>query len=102
MDSKRPSVLPLVLMIIWYALLLVGTGGFFLIGLMFGSEAYRGQPMPLIDWIRISGPILVNLALLGLTIMFWNKDLRPISFTITGLSVVAVLGAVLFGGGVVV
>lgn len=98
MSEARQSNLPLIFLIIWYLLAMVGTGGMLMIGLMFGSEVYRGRPMPLVDWVVIAGPFLVNVVLLILTIWLWNSGRRQATYAVFGLSILGFLGFLVLGG----
>ncbi|QUL39227.1 hypothetical protein [Erythrobacter sp. JK5] len=98
MTDSKPSNWPIVVMIAWYVVLLAGSAGIFLIGLMFGSEAYRGRPMPIIEWLLIGGPLVLNAALLATTIWLWNTGRRTASIALTGASLIVVVGLVALGG----
>ena len=100
MTGEKQSNLPLVLMIIWYALTLIGTGLLLLFGLAFGSEAYRNNPMPLLEWIIIAGPFLLNVALLVLTIWLWTIGKRRGALMVCGLSLLGFVRFLILAGAI--
>ncbi|WP_298465183.1 hypothetical protein [uncultured Erythrobacter sp.] len=89
MEQEKRSSWPLVLMLLWYGLLLAGSALVLLMGLMFGSEVYRGRPMPFVEWAIILGPFVVSLALLLGTIFLWNTGRRTIAYALCGLTLIA-------------
>ena len=71
--TSRKSSLPLILMMIWFAVLGVVSGGIALIGLAFSNEpGGRGNPS-IIDYAIIFGPLLTTALLAGLCVFFWKK-----------------------------
>ncbi|MEM8725249.1 MAG: hypothetical protein AAGE86_06990 [Pseudomonadota bacterium] len=100
MTEQKPSNLPLILMIVWYVFALLGTGLLLLVGVMFGSEVYRNEPMPLVEWVTIAGPFVLNVVFLIATILLWINGKRQAAFAIVGLSCVGFLGFLVLGGAI--
>ncbi|MEL6528588.1 MAG: hypothetical protein AAFQ27_01415 [Pseudomonadota bacterium] len=98
MTAKKPSDLPLVLMIVWYALLAAGAGILLLIGLAFGTEAYRNNPIPMKELVIIAGPLVFVIALLVGTILLWNSGKPKLAYGLCALSVVCLVAVPVFGG----
>ncbi|MEO9463422.1 MAG: hypothetical protein ABJ242_11895 [Marinomonas sp.] len=72
MSEQKQAIWPLVLMLIFYGLMLVGSAVLLFFGLAFGSEAYRERGIPLEELLMMSGPFIVSLALLVATVFLWN------------------------------
>ncbi|MBV7259537.1 hypothetical protein [Erythrobacter crassostreae] len=98
-DNNSDSNWPLVPIVIWYCLLLLGSGSLFLLGLAFGSEAYRNSPIPLVELAFIAGPLVVSGGFFAATLYFWNTAKRQFAYGITAASVVVVLGSFAVAGG---
>jgi len=91
MTDARPSVVPLILMVLVYMLFVLGAAGYFFTGLMFGSEIYRDRGIPLAEWAMIAGPLVFTIAMLSATIMFWNKGRQRVSYALFAAMLIAVL-----------
>ena len=102
MMERKQSDIPLVLMILWYALLLAGTGMLMFFGMAFGSEAYRDRGIPLIEWVIIAGPFLVCLAMLAATVWLWNAGKYKATYALCGASAISVSAVYVLAGGLVV
>jgi len=95
--AKKPSGL-LALMIVWYVCLLFLSGVWLLFGMAFGSEAYRGKPMPVLEWLIIGGPFVISTAFLVGTILLWKSGKTKIANILWASSGILVLAAMVFGG----
>ncbi len=100
-EQKKPGWM-LAVMVCWYALCLLGTGFIALIGMAFGSEVHRGDPIPLLDTLMVIGPFLINIALLVATVVLWNKDKVREATLLWGASFLLALGAMGFFSGVAI
>lgn len=98
MSKGTRPIGPLVAMLIWYGLLLTGSAGLSLIGLMFGSEAYRSKAIPLAELAMIAGPLIISAALTGATVYLWNIGRTQAAYVLCGASVIAVFGFAAFAG----
>jgi len=98
MSARTKPTWVLLLMILWYALLLMGTGALALLGAAFGSEAYRNNPIPIAELALIYGPFLAVLTLLLGTIVLWTKGKVREAIALWGASVFLGIAAILFGG----
>ena len=90
MTEPKPSIFPLAIMSMWYLLLALGALLWFLFGILWSSEAYRGDGMPLIEWATILGPLLLTSALLIVTISLWKKGKRQITYAMFGVSLLVI------------
>ena len=71
--STQRSKVPFILMMIWFGLLSMVTGGMALIGLAFANEpGGRGNPS-IVDYALIFGPVIVTVILAGLCILAWQS-----------------------------
>lgn len=102
MTESKPSNLPFLLMLLWYALLIIGAGMLLLIGMAFGSEAYRDRGIPLFEWLIIGSPFLVAVALLAITIWLWKTARYNAAYLLCGLSVVLPVVAFAWYGGLAI
>ncbi len=100
-EQKKPVWL-LAIMVCWYALCLLGTGLIALIGMAFGSEVHRGDPIPLLDMLVVLGPFLITLAFLVATVVLWTKDKVRETTLLWGASFLVALLAMAFFSGVAI
>nr|WP_298926615.1 hypothetical protein [uncultured Erythrobacter sp.] len=91
MSDQAKPVWHLVLMLIWYSILLIGSGGMALLGIALGSETYRGDPIPIAELVIFVGPLFVTAALLAGTIYCWNTGRQHVTYVLCGVSVVGIL-----------
>ncbi len=99
MTETKHSNLPLVTMLIWYALMIMGSGMLLLIGMAFGSEAYRDRSIPLLEWLIIGGPFLVAVAMLAATLWLWSRARYSAAYIVCAASVaLPVIALIWFGG----
>lgn len=86
MTEPKQPIWPLVLMLLWYALLLVGIGFAGLIVLSFGSEAYRSSGIPAHELLPVAIPfVLVIIATLS-TVLLWNSGKRNLAYALCAAS----------------
>ncbi|MEP2737229.1 MAG: hypothetical protein ABJP34_13140 [Erythrobacter sp.] len=97
-ETKQP-IWPLIAMLVFYGLLLIGSGALLLLGLAFGSEAYRSAGIPLQELLLVSGPLIATLLLIIVTVLLWNAKKYTATYIIFGVSLLMVFGMVplLFG-----
>lgn len=95
-EAKKP-VWPLILMLLWYALFLAGSGFALILGLSFGSEAYRGAGMPAAEVLPFAIPfVLVIIATLS-TVLLWHSDKRNLAYALCATSLFPfILGFAMF------
>ena len=98
MTETKQSVWPLVLMLIWYAILLAGAGAVFFFGLAFGSEAYRSAGIPVWELLLIASPLVLVIILILATALFWNSGKRTVAYSLCGVSLLPLLLAPLLLG----
>lgn len=84
-EAKKP-VWPLVLMLLWYALLLVGIGFAGLIVLSFGSEAYRSAGIPAHELLPVAIPFVLVVIWTLATVLFWMSDKRNLAYALCAAS----------------
>ncbi|MCK0128821.1 hypothetical protein [Erythrobacter sp. F6033] len=96
MNNTPKPAWHLALIIIWYGVLLLGSGGLALLGLAFGSEAYRNKPIPFIELAIIVGPFLVSAALLAATLYCWNTGRQRAAYQLCGVSVLVIVAVFAF------
>ncbi|TRD10550.1 hypothetical protein FGU71_00820 [Erythrobacter insulae] len=101
MRTATPRSWPLILLLVWYGILLIGTGGMFLLALAFGSEAYRGRPIPLGEMAIICATVLITVAFIALTVYLWNTGQEQFVFMLFGLSVIGAAIILLAAGAVI-
>ncbi len=87
MNEPKKPVWPLVLMLIWYGVLLAGVGFAALIILSFGSEAYRGDAIPMAEFLPVLIPLVLLVIWILATVLLWNADKRNFSYALCAISV---------------
>ncbi len=97
MTEQKQAIWPFVLMLIFYALMLVGSSVILFFGLAFGSEAYRDRGIPFEELAMMSGPFVVSLVLLVATVFLWNARKYLATYIIFGACFVMFFFA-FFGG----
>lgn len=98
MSEKNKPVWLLGVIMIWYALLFVGAGLIALMGMAFGSEVYRNDPIPMTEMAIIYGPVVVVALLATGTIALWTKDQINAAIGLWIASIAILVVAVLGGG----
>ncbi len=102
MTETKPSNLPLAMMLIWYVLMIMGCGMLLLIGMAFGSEAYRDRAIPLLEWLVIAGPFVVAIALLVATLWLWNRARYSAAYAVCAVSIALPIIALIWFGGLAI
>ena len=99
MSDKKQPIWPLIVMLLFYGLLTIGAGGIFLLGLAFGSEAYRSAGIPLTELLLVAGPLLITILLILATVLLWNAKKYTATYILFGVSllIILVMVPVLFG-----
>ena len=98
MSEEKKPVWPLLVMLIWYAVLLAGSAMLLVIGLSFGSEAYRGAGIPFGELLPMIMPIALVVIFILSTVLLWNAGKYKIAYGLCGISLLPLLIA-LFGFG---
>lgn len=83
--------------------MLLGSGAMLLLGLAFGSEAYRGKGIPLHELAVIGGPFIVAAALLVSTVLLWNTGKYRATYALFAMSLILLFAVTfLFGIGIAI
>ncbi len=98
MIENKARVWLLAVMMVWYGLLFVGAGLIALLGMAFGSEAYRNAPIPIAEMAIIYGPVLLVAALTIGTLVLWTNGKVNAAITVWVGSILLIPIALLGGG----
>lgn len=99
MSDKKQAIWPLIVMLLFYGLLMIASGVIFMVGLAFGSEAYRSAGIPLQELLLVAGPLLITILLILATVLLWNAKKYTATYILFGVSLLLILVMipVLFG-----
>ncbi len=96
MTAPKTSNRPLIAMIAVYMLFVLATLRWFQKALMFGSATYRERGISVVEIAVVAGPLLVTVAMLAATIMWWKKGKRKVSYALFAITFAAFLFIVMF------
>ena len=102
MSDKKQAIWPLIVMLLFYGLLMIASGVIFMVGLAFGSEAYRSAGIPLQELLLVAGPLLITILLILATVLLWNAKKYTATYILFGVSLLLILVMIPFLFGVAV
>ncbi len=98
MSEHKTSTWQLVLMMLWFGALTLGSAAMALLGLAFSNEpGGRGNPS-IIDYAIIFGRLVLSVLLGAICLIAWQKAHRLVSYVACVLSVLIIASfSILFG-----